>query len=142
MIRRPPRSTLFPYTTLFRSSSSGGWRPRRSPRPRRARASEPSLSGAWGRSREDLFNLGADSSQRGDGLLAGEFPALGSLRLNHVLNHALVPLTLAHVEGDGLAGAVFRSVQHDLDGVEVATFGLGEELVNDGRQTRALRTLP
>src|SRR2546430_11374501 len=24
MIRRPPRSTLFPYTTLFRSSSSGG----------------------------------------------------------------------------------------------------------------------
>src|SRR3712207_8476109 len=32
MIRRPPRSTLFPYTTLFRSSSSmrrrvGGARP-------------------------------------------------------------------------------------------------------------------
>src|SRR2546421_4732236 len=24
MIRRPPRSTLFPYTTLFRSGSSGG----------------------------------------------------------------------------------------------------------------------
>src|SRR6202012_6265802 len=24
MIRRPPRSTLFPYTTLFRSVSSGG----------------------------------------------------------------------------------------------------------------------
>src|SRR5258707_11781288 len=30
MIRRPPRSTLFPYTTLFRSAG------RRSPRPRRA----------------------------------------------------------------------------------------------------------
>src|SRR5258708_11729401 len=29
MIRRPPRSTLFPYTTLFRSSCVG---PRRSPR--------------------------------------------------------------------------------------------------------------
>src|SRR3712207_7075552 len=26
MIRRPPRSTLFPYTTLFRSSSRGGSR--------------------------------------------------------------------------------------------------------------------
>src|SRR3712207_8867519 len=26
MIRRPPRSTLFPYTTLFRSSSLA-WRP-------------------------------------------------------------------------------------------------------------------
>src|SRR5206468_10513888 len=24
MIRRPPRSTLFPYTTLFRSSNEGG----------------------------------------------------------------------------------------------------------------------
>src|SRR5256885_15599334 len=24
MIRRPPRSTLFPYTTLFRSETSGG----------------------------------------------------------------------------------------------------------------------
>src|SRR5690349_23215182 len=25
MIRRPPRSTLFPYTTLFRSSPSNAW---------------------------------------------------------------------------------------------------------------------
>src|SRR5260370_31583595 len=25
MIRRPPRSTLFPYTTLFRSFSRSGW---------------------------------------------------------------------------------------------------------------------
>src|SRR5256885_6582652 len=25
MIRRPPRSTLFPYTTLFRSSASRAW---------------------------------------------------------------------------------------------------------------------
>src|SRR3989449_9060976 len=25
MIRRPPRSTLFPYTTLFRSPGGGGW---------------------------------------------------------------------------------------------------------------------
>src|SRR5256885_12651433 len=25
MIRRPPRSTLFPYTTLFRSLNLGGW---------------------------------------------------------------------------------------------------------------------
>src|SRR5688572_31563860 len=27
MIRRPPRSTLFPYTTLFRSMSCSGARP-------------------------------------------------------------------------------------------------------------------
>src|SRR5438874_5165455 len=25
MIRRPPRSTLFPYTTLFRSAQAGEW---------------------------------------------------------------------------------------------------------------------
>src|SRR5256885_7932088 len=35
MIRRPPRSTLFPYTTLFRSPRHGaGTRARRSPRER------------------------------------------------------------------------------------------------------------
>src|SRR3712207_7161297 len=37
MIRRPPRSTLFPYTTLFRSSST----PATTPRTRSRRASEP-----------------------------------------------------------------------------------------------------
>src|SRR5438270_8979502 len=31
MIRLPPRSTLFPYTTLFRSSASGGTTSRSSP---------------------------------------------------------------------------------------------------------------
>src|SRR3712207_8454551 len=47
MIRRPPRSALFPYTTLFRSR--GSRRPRRADRriPLRAGASE-ALAGAWG----------------------------------------------------------------------------------------------
>src|SRR5215216_7046885 len=36
MIRRPPRSTLFPYTTLFRSRSS--IRPRAPPAPRALRS--------------------------------------------------------------------------------------------------------
>src|SRR2546427_5957106 len=39
MIRRPPRSTLFPYTTLFRSRRSERGRPE-VPRPRR-RAGRP-----------------------------------------------------------------------------------------------------
>src|SRR2546426_11665790 len=35
MIRRPPRSTLFPYTTLFRSASASGlYRPGGAPRDR------------------------------------------------------------------------------------------------------------
>src|SRR2546430_14434459 len=42
MIRRPPRSTLFPYTTLFRSLR--GWTPRRNERsvvlPRLAQSCE------------------------------------------------------------------------------------------------------
>src|SRR3712207_7939113 len=39
MIRRPPRSTLFPYTTLFRSGAGGADRPpRRRMRVLRGRA--------------------------------------------------------------------------------------------------------
>src|SRR5688572_31638206 len=38
MIRRPPRSTLFPYTTLFRSRGSGR-EPLRLPSPHDGRAS-------------------------------------------------------------------------------------------------------
>src|SRR2546427_9425027 len=45
MIRRPPRSTLFPYTTLFRSARRGGQRcvPRR-----RARGGAARPAGAGG----------------------------------------------------------------------------------------------
>src|SRR5438876_9047980 len=42
MIRRPPRSTLFPYTTLFRSRTAARPGPiRRSPRAPRRRAAPP-----------------------------------------------------------------------------------------------------
>src|SRR5260370_30734975 len=37
MIRRPPRSTLFPYTTLFRSGRVGHGVDERNPRPRVSR---------------------------------------------------------------------------------------------------------
>src|SRR3712207_2728987 len=37
MIRRPPRSTLFPYTTLFRSARGGGRYRRRAGMCRRGR---------------------------------------------------------------------------------------------------------
>src|SRR3712207_6849309 len=40
MIRRPPRSTLFPYTTLFRSIVDIGEAIGRRPQPDRAGASE------------------------------------------------------------------------------------------------------
>src|SRR3712207_8394695 len=50
MIRRPPRSTLFPYTTLFRSSpgsAAGGARARR----RRTRCSSTSTGSCSGSTR-------------------------------------------------------------------------------------------
>src|SRR5687768_18091862 len=44
MIRRPPRSTLFPYTTLFRSGQDHGHMvERRRPEAPRAPAVEPQL---------------------------------------------------------------------------------------------------
>src|SRR2546426_1949805 len=63
MIRRPPRSTLFPYTTLFRSPwpptpasriPHTGTETRTASRPSRARASPPA---ARGRSEEHTSEL-------------------------------------------------------------------------------------
>src|SRR5438445_7813172 len=47
MIRRPPRSTLFPYTTLFRSDGARNSpnRPARAPPPARATAPRPRRRG-------------------------------------------------------------------------------------------------
>src|SRR3712207_6867789 len=50
MIRRPPRSTLFPYTTLFRSDDDDAWPSDRGP----TEASEPAAVSADGPSEEDL----------------------------------------------------------------------------------------
>src|SRR5258707_6045393 len=55
MIRRPPRSTLFPYTTLFRSRRARDvpidrWRPEH----RWDRAGADVLSGSWPRAGGDL----------------------------------------------------------------------------------------
>src|SRR5436190_18669543 len=60
MIRRPPRSTLFPYTTLFRSwARSTCWRPacgrasRRSSTPARRRSTASSGTRRRGRTRSE-----------------------------------------------------------------------------------------
>src|SRR2546430_9933766 len=59
MIRRPPRSTLFPYTTLFRSWRRPGCRPR--PRSGRSRARERPDRGR-GRSEEHTSELQSQSN--------------------------------------------------------------------------------
>src|SRR5688572_32136994 len=54
MIRRPPRSTLFPYTTLFRSPSNGGGPSRRSgPFGGRAGPAAATAGSACGRRSEE-----------------------------------------------------------------------------------------
>src|SRR6266487_4896705 len=55
MIRRPPRSTLFPYTTLFRSSRPGT--SSRGSRGRRALRSPPRSRARSGRSEEHTSEL-------------------------------------------------------------------------------------
>src|SRR5256886_13081756 len=50
MIRRPPRSTLFPYTTLFRSGRARARRPSRRARQRGADPVVPGARAGWARS--------------------------------------------------------------------------------------------
>src|SRR2546430_11600832 len=66
MIRRPPRSTLFPYTTLFRST---GQRPPPGDRPQPAsqstypsRTAHPAQSRRTGRSEEHTSELQSQSN--------------------------------------------------------------------------------
>src|ERR1039457_1265938 len=52
MIRRPPRSTLFPYTTLFRSGSLSRWA-----NPRTDSQIPANCAGNWCRSEEHTSEL-------------------------------------------------------------------------------------
>src|SRR2546430_10140120 len=58
MIRRPPRSTLFPYTTLFRSTFSGS----RSHSATSSRSSILRSAGIWLRSEEHTSELQSQSN--------------------------------------------------------------------------------
>src|SRR3712207_7316653 len=61
MIRRPPRSTLFPYTTLFRSEGA---------------LQEGRVDGADG-----LQALGGHAGGEGDAVLLGDADVVGALRV-------------------------------------------------------------
>src|SRR2546427_1647537 len=58
MIRRPPRSTLFPYTTLFRSRNASNG----SARPYSAPAATPPTSNSRRRSEEHTSELQSQSN--------------------------------------------------------------------------------
>src|SRR5437762_9831818 len=59
MIRRPPTSTLFPYTTLFRSSPESAVNTSKAPRERRADRAKlcRETRDAWCRSEEHTSEL-------------------------------------------------------------------------------------
>src|SRR3989449_7953893 len=59
MIRRPPRSTLFPYTTLFRSRDGRNRVDRNSPQ---AEAHDPELEGSGTRESQDRKSTRLNSS--------------------------------------------------------------------------------
>src|SRR3712207_8815716 len=67
MIRRPPRSTLFPYTTLFRSAPAPSPSSRRSPYPFRAtsrvRRDRENGARSWRRSRSEEHTSELQSRQ-------------------------------------------------------------------------------
>src|SRR3712207_8948459 len=66
MIRRPPRSTLFPYTTLFRSP--GDFRQRAAQLVLDSRRSVREVAGELGVNHETLRNwVAAERRQRADG---------------------------------------------------------------------------
>src|SRR3712207_8202894 len=67
MIRRPPRSTLFPYTTLFRSSSGPQHRREELADPREEFAADQWLAAHLGRLRarhQDLVGRRLDDGPR------------------------------------------------------------------------------
>src|SRR3712207_8115670 len=60
MIRRPPRSTLFPYTTLFRSATTSRARPHSASRPRSTgRSPRPSATPTVGNPTSHAFRTRA-----------------------------------------------------------------------------------
>src|SRR2546430_7770074 len=86
MIRRPPRSTLFPYTTLFRSAH-------RSQRRRRRRAAQESGSGGHPRRRDrKSTRLNSSHSQISDVLFCLEKKNFGRGGLDGSCGVVVLPI--------------------------------------------------
>src|SRR3712207_7319887 len=65
MIRRPPRSTLFPYTTLFRSRWPGGPRTSRRAAGQRRRGRRERRAGQWQRRQREQAAEGRQGQGQG-----------------------------------------------------------------------------
>src|SRR2546430_13111328 len=90
MIRRPPRSTLFPYTTLFRSARGGA--------SRGARRARSSFAGQPGDAAGDQPSAehGGERSEEHTSELQSQSNLVCRLLLEKKKKHARTELPLAH----------------------------------------------
>src|SRR2546430_17469459 len=77
MIRRPPRSTLFPYTTLFRAFLQSAQMDQKEPRSHGQRATRRKQRG---RTEADVATAGAVAAQNNFARRVQRFPKPGGLR--------------------------------------------------------------
>src|SRR6266540_7384833 len=111
MIRRPPRSTLFPYTTLFRSRSPPLPDDLAERRVGPAGHGEPVESVDGG----VVFLLRLHIFVELDGLLSGQDGGGGHLRRREVRDHVAYPPSLGRaVRPPGLGGRVLDGPPHGL----------------------------
>src|SRR6266702_2802973 len=97
MIRRPPRSTLFPYTTLFRSPDAGDPTPRRAVRCGADDRSDPRSDGEGGSVSDPCRRL-RPHDHRTDAIAVGRAsrtPAAGTTRDAPTQRHATLQPLLA-----------------------------------------------
>src|SRR5689334_23572757 len=101
MLRRPPRSTLFPYTTLFRSLEQDGYIERR-PHPRSRRADSWSLTDAGleelARARAPRGRRPSERSEEHTSELQSQFHLVCRLLLEKKNNTTTTTYTLSRTE--------------------------------------------
>src|ERR1039458_8608226 len=112
MIRRPPRSTLFPYTTLFRSIASGAalagsiWLVPSADRSNRQYAHYSGRSATTAAAQVDDFAAGRSKAQRrtpaSSSRLSSDFDAIRTVRIafwwrRGELNHQALPPTIKYL---------------------------------------------
>src|SRR5689334_24861847 len=97
MIRRPPRSTLFPYTTLFRSRHDvrpGEGRRSRESAPRQLRA-RGRRAGAQGARRTERLHGRTKRSEEHTSELQSQFHLVCRLLLEKKKTNTLIPHVIA-----------------------------------------------